>query len=720
MVGTNQNSLEKPPKVPGGYPDVPIEPRHQIRVFKLLPGGPDEPITGSLRAQSLDTTVEYPQPQGEQIHPGLQAALDPWTSALKTIASPSYVKGMFNFLVRKRPFERARGDSIPPAEPRFTALSYTWGEFGHDYPQIHVHGRSQFPVTHNLYQALRRLRHPSEAQYFWIDQVSIDQHTEKDYERNCQVQHVIDKVYLLADRILIWFGDGTKDPPRGLRKDSSAYKKAAIEQLRALVESEDAERVWWARSWVVQEYLMAQREPAVMFGAYTLTWTELQMAVYTYGSTAVAKTLGSHLKNTLRDRFSGSSNASASEEEFRRGMGVFQNTYYSPMWRMIVFYYARSFPTTRGLASLGWVLMHGGSKLPHDRVYSLLGLLPAQERASIEVDYSKEPRTVFKEATYTSIRALGSFQILHLVKQEKTDDTLPSWVVDFAFSDLEAGTPLILPEVERPETGWTRGLTTEEDMSRLSTRIALGSYIPSLFQEAPESWCQKQNRKLPLVALQGHEILAFTGLEFDVVQGAISMDSRHLINERFEEYVGQMFLGFPGRIMGSTYVKPTIEEKMLLDNIPTRPFEGLRTRKSDSTSTKALEKLVDDLNERETLNIQSLRLFHAWSRKFLHPFLPNYENLHYRKAGIWMLYLSHLSKGHTLYITSHGFLGWGHKDTRRGDVVTLPYGSQLPMLLRWSGDTYQFRGFTYVNGIMHGELSRLPSLVLLEKAFALA
>ena len=60
-----------------------------------------------------------------------------------------------------------------------------------------------------------------------------------------------------------------------------------------------------------------------------------------------------------------------------------------------------------------------------------------------------------------------------------------------------------------------------------------------------------------------------------------------------------------------------------------------------------------------------------------------------------------------LFTTEAGFMGIATMRARVGDVVTLLYGSRIPVVLQRRGDNYRFRGFAYVHGMMHDELKVL-------------
>lgn len=95
-------------------------------------------------------------------------------------------------------------DSLP-----YTALSYTWATWT-NHTTISLNGQSGFPITANLWNALRRFREGQTAlatRAMWIDQICIDQQTA---ERNEHVK-IMGQIHQQAERVLIWLADGGEE-----------------------------------------------------------------------------------------------------------------------------------------------------------------------------------------------------------------------------------------------------------------------------------------------------------------------------------------------------------------------------------------------------------------------------------------------------------------------------------------------------------------------------
>jgi hypothetical protein len=86
--------------------------------------------------------------------------------------------------------------------PDYCTLSYAWGDWA-DLCQILLNGTS-FNVTRNLEAALRRLRHPTEPQVFWIDRLCINQECVD--ERTHQV-NLMQQIYSRTRECFLWLGE---------------------------------------------------------------------------------------------------------------------------------------------------------------------------------------------------------------------------------------------------------------------------------------------------------------------------------------------------------------------------------------------------------------------------------------------------------------------------------------------------------------------------------
>lgn len=91
------------------------------------------------------------------------------------------------------------------ANPDFETISYAWGD-PTNTTTVELEGRD-FMVTHNLYLALKNLRHEDEERVIWADAICINQQDLE--ERSSQVKQMGD-IYAKAKQVIVWLGEGSE------------------------------------------------------------------------------------------------------------------------------------------------------------------------------------------------------------------------------------------------------------------------------------------------------------------------------------------------------------------------------------------------------------------------------------------------------------------------------------------------------------------------------
>jgi hypothetical protein len=140
--------------------------------------------------------------------------------------------------------------------PPYTALSYTWGDEKAG-EHIYLDGK-HFSIRRNLWFALHyliRFSRNAGWKHIWVDAICIDQ--DNDSERNVQVRSM-DATYREAVVVSVWLGlmPGWEQ----YRYTSpDPVKTFDIECFHWMGYMEDlANRPYWSRIWVIQEFLLAQ------------------------------------------------------------------------------------------------------------------------------------------------------------------------------------------------------------------------------------------------------------------------------------------------------------------------------------------------------------------------------------------------------------------------------------------------------------------------------
>ena len=304
-------------------------------------------------------------------------------------------------------------DETPP----YAAISYTWGLEAATEP-IFLNGESFF-VRPNLYDCLLSLRRhsridafsigpdkrdncywsyvPGEGQqlsnqrrchYIWIDVICIDQPNLE--ERNNEVTFM-DQTFGKAEMVAVWLGRWADRQQDGLTKISSmeATHLQWTFQATTLLN-----HPYWSRMWIVRELLMA-RHIMLFCGPYHLSWTQLARIAGGAGGSSGVKV---------------AQQKTAAFPFFQEGLG------------------RKSSPDRnleRYLATYAFSICCDR----RDRVFSLLGLLPDEERmriAGVLPEYSLTQEQVVRIA----LRHIQRTRAEHSIKEAPDQILRRALVVD--------------------------------------------------------------------------------------------------------------------------------------------------------------------------------------------------------------------------------------------------------------------------------------------------
>jgi Heterokaryon incompatibility protein (HET) len=147
------------------------------------------------------------------------------------------------------------------AQPRFKALSYTWG--GVDFKRTIVVNGHKVCITPNLYAALEHLRDLFSTAVLWVDAVCINQSDVR--ERNHQVSQMA-MIYAAADEVISWLGEPADNSDLAMEFIASYTRSQRdVTRLRASATNRDSglwlalvslwSRPYWTRVWVSRKWL---------------------------------------------------------------------------------------------------------------------------------------------------------------------------------------------------------------------------------------------------------------------------------------------------------------------------------------------------------------------------------------------------------------------------------------------------------------------------------
>ncbi|KAF5641480.1 het-6-heterokaryon incompatibility [Fusarium tjaetaba] len=185
---------------------------------------------------------------------------------------------------------------------RFWALSYVWG--ARENPATILLNDQPFSITRNLYNALYQYRrhvfndYDSDKAMLWVDAISINQNDQ--VEKSIQVPRM-SEIYGQCERVLAWLGPVDSDEETHVCRLSEKLKHFQVptdlisqdlsedERIKTFMSSGRSDetaaievesvrkalrslghRPWFRRIWILQEAVLAKKQPILLYGAYEL------------------------------------------------------------------------------------------------------------------------------------------------------------------------------------------------------------------------------------------------------------------------------------------------------------------------------------------------------------------------------------------------------------------------------------------------------------------
>ncbi|KAH7308522.1 heterokaryon incompatibility protein [Stachybotrys elegans] len=577
-------------------------------------------------------------------------------------------------------------------QPSYHALSYLWGDPTPKFPIV-VDGED-FEVAENLHFALGQLRRvTSSGKWFWIDAICINQNDVA--EKSWQVGQMRD-IFKAAEHVYISLADsedGSQQLLEGFQSFGHEALKAGVLELWTThhdpnlnnhqpthelfpkvldsiqlqnTQNIDAIRSLlvrsnWSRAWINQEIALAG-SGHILCGEQFL---DLDMFHAALTAIYLAKTSPFARRLPQWDDF---------------GSDISNNAFHIPSL-LSRQRHLRGQPANllelllsdkRG--SMGERPFYMASD-PRDIIFALLGFATDTDILGLRPDYSKPVEVIYAEAT-TAMMARDSAYELEYCSFPKDTPGLPSWVPD-----------------------WQR-------IGRLGIEVPPLNYRNHFFAS--------RGRTQPLPAETYSSTLKKRGIHVDTVDRVLMIKETGISEQ--DTHAGRMALQNALRSKASR--TECLRSIVVFDN------PCLKSPSSESILRRAmLAGLMG--NETRTPEFESLSL-RAFRQEAMTPSTIDESQLEWilrnsypstRPLGegydlqllldevcdVLVLDAAAMARGRTLFATIQGTVGMGPHTMRSGDVLTILFGTQVPIVLRPAGNAYTYVGDAYLDGAMDVE-----------------
>lgn len=570
---------------------------------------------------------------------------------------------------------------------RYEAISYAWGDESVTR-QLSCSGRTM-DVHVTLHDALSDLRHTDRQRLLWVDRLCINQ-ADND-EKSKQIMLMKD-IYSQARQVLIYLGK--QDP--AVEKAMEAISQAdwqlaplvtgdigAFYILRYLFRKDEINwgqiinllrRPWFRRTWVIQETVLAKRAQ-VICGDQSIPWIVLEKSVdHMRLYKAAFKNIPAY--ESVDEIVSGIAFMASARQTRHPGCkipGSATHVEDDPKLLDLILE-SRSF----------------ACKDPRDKVFGMLGITGQHTgSAYLTPDYSIQPEEVFRKFVLWEILNNNSLGVLGSSSDKAGSQySSPSWVPDFTKLDSHHNLTGTMNRVKfdasagSSQQAWT---SNEETVLHLKGRI-----VDTLHTVGKKSATAPDN----FIGIDCPEDKRFESLS-------------HLrVNKEMIEEARDIWLAATKRAthyLGSATKFSGLLAKVETDGqTPSKWLPFLRTLVCNRTQDgEAAEKdfIVNNVASfvRQTLEVD---------------LLPEYFLQQSRSEAITGLQaFLRLTESRRFAGTRMGLTGYVPVRARKGDIICILYGADVPFVIRREGGgKYSLVGECYMHGIMNGEAFRMAEL----------
>ncbi|KAF2851037.1 hypothetical protein T440DRAFT_449720 [Plenodomus tracheiphilus IPT5] len=559
--------------------------------------------------------------------------------------------------------------------------------------------------------------------WWWIDSLCIN--LDDGHEREMQIQIMAD-IYKRAKRAIIWLGEERENhsdctgaieflhylatlqvafdrDDRAMRQNlqdpNFTSKCAAVSKLLF--------RPWWTRVWTLQEFVLP-KEAKLYCGSKNISRGKFKSAIY---SIFLCSTISSDFEHELVPRV-------AFDGAFNR--------------RRIHQWHTRPDSRGIGLISIMAYLGNHSATDSRDRIYSVLGLITVRDRRLIGTpEYSSSVELQFAKLVRSFWNEYGSLDIIcfvHLFSRFSgpfdpgSNNAVPYWAPDWRTTiDFASPVPMMVSQSASEHIGNFRPLK---------------SVTWKAMYNAPGQLDRKANVQFS----DDLQVIQCDGVLLDTIYGLGGLDERELRCQSFVctedghntlQSGNKQQSGPRANMLSADWIE-LIARSLVLDrqdkyfclHAPTHyvtdfvhlchdcladfPVDWsfatwFEKNKSLRFGDRTLVEIVDSIPHESSSSKLALR------RPPSYPVRPRSDFGSHKPDGFLSRFHDTVrKKARRLMVTEEGIVGMAPCRARRGDVVAILFGCNIPLVLRGvDQDSWQVIGEGYAHGFMNGEVAGL-------------
>ncbi|KAI0123313.1 heterokaryon incompatibility protein-domain-containing protein [Xylariales sp. AK1849] len=566
--------------------------------------------------------------------------------------------------------------SLTKAKRRYHALSYRWGD--ENTRQEIIINEKQFSVTINLHTALKHLRLNDADRDLWVDQICINQGDEK--EKMHQIR-LMKPIYVGSSTVIIWLGESDRHSDRlaqilstgslssqSMRTSRRGTRGTSGQDFRAIYNLilHICQREWWPRVWVVQECVLPVESPIFQCGHCSFTFTQLEEAFQALmREPKYLASSGSPSSGEDADLQKALNNARKPATDLLRpleNMITLRRTLASRAQRTISLIDCLQLTVSRSATN------------PHDHVYGFLGLMSANESRELNPNASISTRELFRKFMTLALRSsvkndkLGCYQALRMISFEQKDSATPSWVPDLG----------------------------AQSFSNRSNSVYLIPAEPAKTRYYPDVWFEANDMVMNMVGFY-LDTITHTQLLASAWQGlpaaiASCQDRTLQLRKQSKSFFRRIFTS-EDTSNESTEIGRVIFRRLFTCNFMSELPPGQPETLDELWDLWIRSKLGHSKSSREELGRKQRSLGTATIQRI-------FADFHERSSAA--------CEGRCWLRTTDNHVGIAVPSIRAGDVVMLPRGFVMPLVLRPSTGSYKLIGVAYIDGLAaDGAVDRL-------------